>query len=310
MHGAPSNRRSTNTPCWSFPGQHLTDAEQMAFGTRFGELSIESLPFSNRRDDGTLRDGKDPLMRLFQGNEGWHTDSSFQPVSAKASILSAREVPSSGGETEWADMRAAYDALDAETRVGIADLSAYHSLYHSQSAIGEGTDTTVNGLAELHAGDRKPSAAATTGYRAEADPPLRPLVKTHPVTGRQALYIGRHALRHTGPVGRRFGTAAARTGRLRLPTAAGPLPPLAARRRRDLGQNRCVLHRARPWDLGEARVMHHTRVDGDPATEGAHRDAPPGAGGTPSDQAGVSKPCSLAGCPACLSTMAISRGSR
>ena len=257
-----------------FPGQHLADAEQMDFGQRFGELSIESLPFGNRRDDGSLRDAEDPLMRLFRGNEGWHTDSSFQPVSAKASILSAREVPTSGGETEWADMRAAYDALDAKMRERIADLSAYHSLYHSQSAIGEGNDATANGLAELHGGDRKPSSAATTGYQAETDPPLRPLVKTHPVTGRQALYIGRHAYGIPGL------SDAASEQLLRELVDFACRPPRVHAHRWQPGDvviwdNRCVLHRARPWSLGEARVMHHTRVDGDPATESTTAAGPP-----------------------------------
>ena len=169
-----------------FPGQHLSDEQQTAFGARFGELSIESLSFGNQRDDGTLRDADDPLMRLFRGNEGWHTDSSFQPVSAKASILSARTVPARGGETEWADMRAAFDALDVQTRERIAGLAAYHSLYHSQSAIGEGDDTTAQGLAVLHAGERSRPAAASAGYRQTTAPPLRPLIKNHPVTGRPA----------------------------------------------------------------------------------------------------------------------------
>ena len=251
-----------------FPGQHLSDAEQMAFGARFGELSIESLSFGNRRDDGSLRDAQDPLMRLFRGNEGWHTDSSFQSVSAKASILSAREVPTSGGETEWADMRAAFEALDAETRERIAGLAAYHSLYHSQSAIGEGSDTTANGLAALHAGDRNRPATATAGYRAEASPPLRPLVKTHPVTGRAALYIGRHAYGIPGL------TDEASERLLRDLADFACRPPRVHTHRWQRGDvviwdNRCVLHRARSWDLREARVMHHTRVNGDPATEGA-----------------------------------------
>ncbi len=101
-----------------FPGQHLTDVAQTTFGARFGELAIDFLPFSNQRADGSLRDPDDSLMKLLKGNEGWHTDSSFMSLSAKASILSARKVPRSGGETEWADMRAAYDALDSETAPG------------------------------------------------------------------------------------------------------------------------------------------------------------------------------------------------
>ena len=255
-----------------FPGQHLSDEQQMAFGARFGELSIESLPFGNQRDDGTLRDADDPLMRLFRGNEGWHTDSSFQPISAKASILSARTVPAKGGETEWADMRAAYEELDAQTRERIAGLAAYHSLYHSQSAIGEGEDTTAQGLAVLHAGDRSRPADSSAGYRQANSPPLRPLVKVHPVTGRPALYIGRHAYGIPG-----LDPEASRRMLADL-VAFACRPPRVHTHRWQPGDvviwdNRCVLHRARPWSLDEPRVMHHTRVNGDPATETALPDA-------------------------------------
>lgn len=255
-----------------FPGQHLSDEQQMAFGARFGELSIESLSFGNQRDDGTLRDANDPLMRLFRGNEGWHTDSSFQPVSAKASILSARTVPANGGETEWADMRASFEALDDQTRARIAGLAAYHSLYHSQSAIGEAEDTTAQGLATLHAGDRSRSTTASTGYRQATAPPLRPLVKIHPVTGKPALYIGRHAYGIPG-----LDPEASRRLLAELVDFACRPPRVHTHRWQPgdvvIWDNRCVLHRARPWSLDEPRVMHHTRVNGDPATESALPDA-------------------------------------
>lgn len=255
-----------------FPGQHLSDEQQMGFGARFGELSIESLSFGNQRDDGSLRDADDPLMRLFRGNEGWHTDSSFQPISAKASILSARTVPAKGGETEWADMRAAYEALEPGMRDRIAGLTAYHSLYHSQSAIGEGEDTTAKGLAVLHAGDRSRPADSSAGYRQVNAPPLRPLVKVHPVTGRPALYVGRHAYGIPG-----LDPEASRRLLADLVDFACRPPRVYSHRWQPgdvvIWDNRCVLHRARPWSLDEARVMHHTRVNGDPATESALPDA-------------------------------------
>src|SRR5207249_3997295 len=68
-----------------FPGQHLADDEQVAFARRFGELSIETMAFTNCGPDGSLLPPEDPLVRHLAGNEGWHTDSSFQPLSAKAS---------------------------------------------------------------------------------------------------------------------------------------------------------------------------------------------------------------------------------
>jgi alpha-ketoglutarate-dependent taurine dioxygenase len=124
-----------------FPGQHLSAREQVAFARRFGAIehivaNLDTVPVSNRRRDGTLfADGEGP-MQILRGNEGWHTDSSYMPLAAKASVLSAEVVPSHGGETEWADMRAAYEALDEPTRARIGTLSAFHSLRHSQAKIG------------------------------------------------------------------------------------------------------------------------------------------------------------------------------
>ena len=258
-----------------FPGQFLTDAEQMDFGRRFGELMIESQPFSNERPDGSLRGRDDPVMQLFRGNESWHTDSSFQPVSAKASILSARKVPATGGETEWADMRAAYEALDEATRERVASLCAHHSLYYSQQRIGAAGDVTAKGLVELHgaavavpASGEGEGGASMPGYRQEQVVPLRPLVKVHPETGRPALYIGRHA--HDIP------GLSEEESRLLLEELVefGCQPPRVYGHHWQVGDvviwdNRRVLHRARPWPADEARAMHHTRVAGDPGTETA-----------------------------------------
>ena len=97
-----------------------------------------------------------------RGNEGWHTDSSYMPLAAKASVLSAQVVPTVDGETEWADMRAAYDALDEATRRRIAGLSAHHSLYYSQAKIGHVVEK-----------------GAAYGFHTKGAP-LRPLVKVHP----------------------------------------------------------------------------------------------------------------------------------
>ena len=130
---------------------------------------------SNLRSDGSLRGVDEPRMLVLKGNEGWHTDSSYMPLAAKASMLSARVVPPSGGETEWADMRAAYDALDDATKERIAGLAAYHSIAWSQAQIGDHTER----------------GSDVYGFQEEV--PLRPLVKVHPATGRPALYLGRHA---------------------------------------------------------------------------------------------------------------------
>jgi alpha-ketoglutarate-dependent taurine dioxygenase len=188
-----------------------------------------------------------PVMQVVRGNQGWHTDSTYMSVSAKASVLSARVVPQAGGETEWADMRAAYDALDDATRDQISGLCAYHSIVYSQAKAG--FDSAV-------------------GYGMDELPQLRPLVKIHSVTGRPALFIGRHA--HAIP-GLTEAESDALLTRL-LDDACRP--PRVHRHHWQPGDvvvwdNRCVLHRACEWDLAEPRVMVHTRVAGDPATESA-----------------------------------------
>jgi alpha-ketoglutarate-dependent taurine dioxygenase len=170
-------------------------------------------------------------------------------------VLSAQVVPSAGGETEWTDMRAAYDALDEATRRRIAGLSAHHSLYHSQARIGHVVQT-----------------GAGYGFHTKGAP-LRPLVKVHSVTGRPALFIGRHAYGIPG-----LDEAESEKLLSELLDFACRPPRTYAHRWQPgdvvIWDNRCVLHRARPYDYREVRVMRHTRVAGDPATELAptHRD--------------------------------------
>ncbi|MEO5841770.1 MAG: TauD/TfdA family dioxygenase [Acidimicrobiales bacterium] len=231
-----------------FPDQHLSDDEQMAFGRRFGQLEqgLTLAPLSNITAEGDVRPADGVVMQMLRGNEGWHTDSSYMPLAAKASMLSAHVVPSSGGETEWADMRAAYDALDDATRAHIESLSAFHSIRYSQKQLGFAD--VVNSY----------------GYDVE-DPPLRPLVKVHPVTGRPALYIGRHA--HAIP-----GLSADESQRLLAELLQDACQTPRTYRHHwapgDLAvwDNRCVLHHACGYDYREPRVMKHTRVSGE-ATE-------------------------------------------
>jgi alpha-ketoglutarate-dependent taurine dioxygenase len=236
-----------------FPGQQLDSAAQIAFGERFGRIEElaaghKIVPISNKRADGTLLSDEDNSMKILQGNEGWHTDSSYMKVSALASVLSAHVVPSHGGETEWADARAAYDALGDAMRARIAHLSAYHSLYYSQAKIG-------------HVG----AVGSSYGFHRGATP-LRPLVKIHPVTGRPALYIGRHA--HAIPSLTESESEALLDELVRF-TCRPPRTYLHAWRPGDvvIWDNRCVLHRARPYDHREPRVMMHTRIAGDPVSE-------------------------------------------
>jgi alpha-ketoglutarate-dependent taurine dioxygenase len=240
-----------------FPRQQLTGGEQVTFGRRFGEIEhifgeLDIIPISNQRPDGSLLDDDEAAMQIMRGNEGWHTDSSYMPLAAKASVLSARVVPPAGGETEWADMRAAYEALDDALRERIAGLSAYHSIRYSQERIGD----TGPGIGY--------------GY-GDHEPPLRPLVKVHPVTRRPSLFIGRHAY---GIPGLEPDESESLLDEL-LENACRP--PRIHRHSWRAGDvvvwdNRCVLHRARPFDHGQPRVMKHTRISGDPASELAAAD--------------------------------------
>ena len=100
-----------------FPAQFLSEEENIAFGERFGKLEFGATPFANveRNEDGSWSQLIAPdsqRMRTNVGNEAWHTDSTYKPISAKCGILSAVVVPDKGGETQLADLRAGYDALD------------------------------------------------------------------------------------------------------------------------------------------------------------------------------------------------------
>ena len=162
-----------------FPGQHLSRDEQVAFARRFGPLEFNLAALSNVKADGTLIvDPDNDILKVLKGNMGWHCDSTYMPVQAKGAVFTAEIVPNSGGATGWADMRAAYDALDDDLRAKVERLSAHHSLYYSQSKLGH----------------QPKAGSAYSGYGFHDGPvPLRPLVKVHPETGRKSLVIGRHA---------------------------------------------------------------------------------------------------------------------
>jgi alpha-ketoglutarate-dependent taurine dioxygenase len=248
-----------------FPDQHLTNDEQVAFSRRLGRLErlaksntpterVDISRLSNLRADGTLvTDENEPTARMLIGNMGWHSDSSFRPVSAKASLLAAQTVPRAGGNTEFADMRAAYDALSDAVRQRLEGLVATHSYAYSQGKVG--------GL----------EAVFSPEARAAMVDVEHPLVRVHPATGRRSLFIGRHVYRIRGM----DDTSAQALLEELLDFACRPPRVFAHEWRAGdlvLWDNRCVLHRARPWDFNDARVMFHTRVAGDGANEYALAD--------------------------------------
>ena len=238
-----------------FPNQHLTEKAQISFAKRFGDLELltpdvemQAVSISNQKEDGSIYEPEDFRYKTLRGNEGWHTDSSYMPLAAKASILSAQVVPPAGGETEVADMRAAYDELSKDIKDRVGGLEAHHSLYQSQAKIGYKIET-----------------GSGYGYHSKGAP-LRPLVKTHPITGRKSLFIGRHAY-EIPSMGREDGQRL-----LDELVDFACRPPRIYTHHWQPGDvlmwdNRCVLHRARPYNFSEIRILRHTRVAGDPNTE-------------------------------------------
>jgi alpha-ketoglutarate-dependent 2,4-dichlorophenoxyacetate dioxygenase len=171
-----------------FHDQRLSDAEQIAFTKGLGKvelntsnnvtrldqrrLSTEMSDISNLDKEGRML-ARDDRRRAFNlGNRLWHSDSSFKAVPAKYSLLSARLIPSSGGNTEFADMRAAYDALDDATKAEVEDLVAEHSLMFSRGQLG---------FTEFSAEERAMFA-----------PVRQRLVRTNNATGRKLLFLSSH----------------------------------------------------------------------------------------------------------------------
>ena len=238
-----------------FPGQHVTGPEHLAFAKRFGPLFGGVRPVSNMHRDRTVRadDNTDPILNILKGNMNWHQDFTYVPVQTKGAVLSSQVVPSKNGETGWADMSAAYDALSPAMKDRIDGLRAYHSLNYSQARLGYINDIS----------------AMTDGLRFGAEvkePPLRPLVKVHPETGRKALTIGRHAHAISG-----LSETESEVLLEELETFACR-PPRVYFHRWTPGDvvvydNRCLMHRACPWDMREPRVMHHSSIAGDPVAE-------------------------------------------
>ena len=237
-----------------FPGQHLSEEEQVAFSRRFGPLERSLtkthtqhdpaiIHLSNVKKDGSLWEAKSDTGRLLQGNNYWHTDSSYKRIPAKASLLAAKIVPKTGGETAFADMRAAYDALDPAMQAWLADKSAVHSYAYSQGKVG--------------------GTGAITEDEWDALPPVeQPVIRTHPATGRRNLYIGRHA---SHIVGEDPGESRRLLERLCADACQAPRIHIHKWAVGDLvmWDNRCVLHRGLGHPPDQPRRMVRTTVAGD-----------------------------------------------
>jgi alpha-ketoglutarate-dependent 2,4-dichlorophenoxyacetate dioxygenase len=245
-----------------FRDQPLSDEQQIAFTRHFGELENYNTPgnirrheetrlrpgiidFSNLDKRGDIMSAEDRVWFFKLGDRLWHSDSSFRPIPAKYSLLSGHVVPSWGADTEFADMRAAFDALDARTKAEIEDLVCEHSLIYSREAIGF-TDLTPE-------------------ERAAFKPVRQRLVRTHPVTGRKSLFLASHAgaiVGWTVPEARMF---------LRDLTEHATQPEFVYAHKWRVGDlvmwdNRQTMHRARRFDSSEVRDVRRTTLAGDVPT--------------------------------------------
>lgn len=244
-----------------FHDQDITDEQQLGFALNFGERENARGGTVTRKEDYRLSSGlndvsnlgkdgkplpKDHRTHLFNlGNCLWHSDSSFRPIPAKFSLLSARVVNPTGGNTEFADMRAAYDALDEETKAEIGDLICEHSLMYSRGSLG--------------------FLDYTDEEKEMFKPVLQRLVRTHPVHRRKSLYLSSHAGAVRGmsmPEGRLL---------LRDLTEHATRPEFVYVHKwkvHDLvmWDNRQTMHRVRRYDQSQPRDMRRATVAGSEPT--------------------------------------------
>lgn len=240
-----------------FRGQALDEHQQIAFSRQFGRLDAglrkarrgahrfqydELIDISNV--DASGRVDRENMAKIGSNvaNALWHSDSSFQKPAAKYSMLHAVVVPPRGGETEFCDLRAAWDTLPAELRQEIAALRTQHFAFHSRLAMGD-TSYTAEQMSKF--------------------PPVEwPLVRVHPESGRRVLWVGVHATHVIGmsvPEGRLLlldllEHATQRTLVYRHEWQVADLV---------MWDNRSVLHRGRRWDMSQRRELRRSTVDDD-----------------------------------------------
>ena len=235
--------------------QPFSEAEQVAFARQFGPLDLglrkarpgehrfgydELIDISNvtPRGEVAARDHAKIVSNL--ANQLWHSDSSFQQPAAAYSMLSAVVVPASGGDTQFCDLRAAYDVLPEEEKEELEGLTSEHYAFHTRLWLG---DTSY------------------TEAQLKSMPPVRwPLVRTHPGSKRKVLWVGAHATRIVG------WTLA--EGRVRLADLLehATQREFVYRHRWRVGDlvmwdNRCTLHRGRRFDLSQRRELRRTTTE-------------------------------------------------
>jgi alpha-ketoglutarate-dependent 2,4-dichlorophenoxyacetate dioxygenase len=246
-----------------FRDQEVTDESQIAFSRRFGPLEITPagtqgagtnlVILSTIGPDGKVVPADSRVALRNKANQLWHADSTFKSVPALASVLSARIIPSHGGETEYVSTRLAFDRLDTATQERIANLFAWHDYSYSRAKIA-------------------PDIVAAT-ERAALPPQCWRLVWTNPANGRRALYVASHAYAIEG-----MDQDAAQellAGLTEAATASG-LSYTHVWKQGDvvMWDNRATLHRGRPWPAGEARLIVRTTISATDA-DGLQSVSPP-----------------------------------
>jgi alpha-ketoglutarate-dependent 2,4-dichlorophenoxyacetate dioxygenase len=242
------------------PLQHLEDEQQIAFSRFYGPLEVspgigrksgaisptariqhrEIFDISNLDQDGGILGEDNPRASFMLGNQLWHTDSSFRQESATWSMLHAKAVPPAGGDTEFADTRAAYDALPDAMKRKLEGLVAEHSLWHSRARLGGYVPTEE---------ERKSYQSAR-----------HKVVRRHPGSGRNALYIASHA---SHIVGMPVEEGQALLGEL---MEFATQPQFVYRHKWRVGDlviwdNRCTMHRATPFDtVDDVRDLRRTTI--------------------------------------------------
>jgi taurine dioxygenase len=234
-----------------FRDQDLPPGAQVAFARRFGEVQVHVLDQYHANDFPELytltnldAEGRPSGKHPDRGTMVWHTDGSWRRNTGHATMLYAEQIPSTGGETSFADMYAAYDALDPAERAQLAKLRAFHSLDFSRN--------------RRHGDD-----PLTAKQRAAVPPVDHPIIRTHPETGRKSVFLGDHAEAIAGmsyDEGRRFIDAL----NDRMVSLARTYTHRWRPREFIVWDNRCLLHRAGSYDTArEPRVIRRCTVIGE-----------------------------------------------
>ncbi len=243
-----------------FPDQRITDDQQYRFSEHFGametatgdinaqadrRLSMDINDISNLDRNGQVRDRSDRARLFGLGNMLWHSDSSFKATPAKFSLLSARIVPEQGGNTEFSDMRRAWDDLDTELQRECLDLICEHSQIYSRGKLGFDD--------------------FTDDERQKWQPVLQRLVREHPRTQRLSLFLSSHIGTIQG-----WPVPEARLFISDLTEHATQADYVYAHNWHQwdllMWDNRVVMHRARRYDHTKKRDLHRTTVAGDGPT--------------------------------------------